>query len=191
MEKDSSSLRAFIALPLDALTRMRIAQAMAERGTELPGLRWTAEAGLHVTLRFLGATTPRQVERISQSLARAARACPAGEARLQGLGLFPEKGSPRILWLGLVWPDAFFVLQAACERAAVEAGFAPEGRAFHPHLTLGRFRARAPRPALFPLDLGRTRLAQVVLFRSELNPRGAVYTPLMAFELKEGMESQA
>ncbi len=74
-------------------------------------------------------------------------------------------------------------LQAACERAAVAAGFPREGRPFRPHVTLGRWRDRVRRPAAPPLDLGTTRLGPVILYQSELRPPGAVHTPLQEFPL--------
>jgi 2'-5' RNA ligase len=100
-----------------------------------------------------------------------------------GLGTFPERGSPRVLWLGLAVPDTVLVLQAACERAAVADGFPREDRPFKPHLTLGRWRERDRRPELPEADLGAARVDTLVLFRSELRPQGAVYTPLARFPL--------
>jgi len=71
----------------------------------------------------------------------------------------------------------------ACERAAREVGFEPESRPFRPHLTLGRWRDRCPRPALPVAELGPARLESLALFRSETAPAGAVYTPLARFRL--------
>jgi 2'-5' RNA ligase len=113
----------------------------------------------------------------------AARACPPCEARIEGVGFFPDRGAPHVIWAGLVLPPAVRELQAGCERAAVAAGFAPEGRAFRPHLTLGRWRDKARRPAAPALDLGTTRLGPLVLFQSDLRPQGAVHTPLRTFAL--------
>jgi 2'-5' RNA ligase len=97
--------------------------------------------------------------------------------------MFPERGSPRILWLGLEVPPPILDLQLACERAARTAGFEREERPFRAHLTLGRWRERVPRPDLPTADLGSTRLDTLVLFRSELRSSGAVYTPLARFPL--------
>jgi 2'-5' RNA ligase len=74
-------------------------------------------------------------------------------------------------------------LQAECERAAVAAGFPPEGRPFRPHVTLGRWRERVRRPAAPAFDLGATPLGPVILFKSDLRPQGAVHTPLRTFPL--------
>ena len=88
-----------------------------------------------------------------------------------------------MLWLGIDVPPAVTALQAACERAAVAAGFPPEPRAFRPHLTLGRWSSGERRPTLPRSDLGSARLERLVLFRSEPGRDGSVYTPLAAFAL--------
>jgi 2'-5' RNA ligase len=71
--------------------------------------------------------------------------------------------------------------QRACEAAAVAAGFPAEPRAFRPHLTLGRWRDRARRPRLPEVDLGAFAIVEAVLYRSDLQPGGAVHTPLVHF----------
>jgi 2'-5' RNA ligase len=74
-------------------------------------------------------------------------------------------------------------LQRACEDAARRERFDPEERAFKPHLTLGRWKDRAPRPTLPAADLGTARIDHLTLYRSDLRPDGAVYTPLRVFDL--------
>jgi 2'-5' RNA ligase len=70
----------------------------------------------------------------------------------------------------------------------VAAGFPREERSFHPHLTLGRWRDRARRPALPDVNLGSGRVDRLVLFRSQLAPSGSVYTPLATFPLAGAAE---
>jgi 2'-5' RNA ligase len=65
----------------------------------------------------------------------------------------------------------------------VGAGFPPETRPFRSHLTLGRWRERAPTPDLPAADLGPLSLETLVLYRSELRREGALYTPLASFPL--------
>jgi 2'-5' RNA ligase len=149
----------------------------------IAGVRWVRPEGLHLTLRFLGWSSEPALESLEPALLAAAGECPTSAARLSGLGLFPERGSPRVLWLGVDLDACVEKLQQACERAAVAVGFAPEPRGFRSHLTLGRWRERAPRPALPELDLGEATLDRLVLFRSQLQRGGAVYTPLRAFPL--------
>jgi 2'-5' RNA ligase len=97
--------------------------------------------------------------------------------------VFPERGRARVIWIGIGAPPSVLRLQEACERAAVAAGFDAEPRPFQPHLTLGRWRDPAPRPALPAIDLGPTALETLVLYRSQPGPKGSVYTPLESLPL--------
>jgi 2'-5' RNA ligase len=178
-----ASVRSFVALELPPGVRSAIGDLQARLRPRLGSIRLVRPEGAHLTLRFLGDTTPAQVEALRGPLALAAAECPACDVRLRGLGTFPDRGSPRLLWLGLEPPAAVLALQAACERAAVAAGFAREGRAFVPHLTLGRWRERDRRPDLPEADLGPARVDVLVLFRSDLAREGARYTSLARFPL--------
>jgi RNA 2',3'-cyclic 3'-phosphodiesterase len=180
---DEKTLRAFVALELPAEVKTRLGALQTRLRPHVAGLRFVAADSLHLTLRFLGEVTPRQIESIAGELAGTVVSCPRATVALGGLGLFPERGAPRTLWVGLSLPPALLELQRACERAARAAGLQAETRPFTAHLTLGRWRERAPRPTLAPQALGKAELARLVLYRSELRMTGAVHTPLQAFEL--------
>lgn len=180
-------VRAFVGMPLDAELRTRIAATAARLRDHVPGVRWMVDDGVHLTLRFLGPSSPERLVSLEDPLRHAAAACHTAAAHFAGLGTFPERGAPRVLWLGASLSPALLDLQAACESAAQAAGFPREPRRFHPHVTLGRWRGRATRPSLPPADLGVTVLRSLVLFRSELKPTGAAYSPLATFPV--GCES--
>lgn len=171
-------VRAFLALEIDAGLRGALIDLIGRLRSEVPGVRWVREGALHLTLRFLGATTPANVDALAAALEGAARRCLPASASTTGLGLFPPRGAPRVVWLGLDLPSSLVDLQSACERASVEVGLARERRRFRPHVTLGRFRGRASRPELTTPALPPARFEALTLFRSELRPGGAVYTPL-------------
>jgi 2'-5' RNA ligase len=179
----TTTVRAFIALEIPEATRSKIAALAETLSARLRDLRRARAETLHLTVRFLGETTPAQVERLRASLAPAAAACPPCEVRIAGLGLFPERGRPRVLWLGMTLPEPVATLQRACEAAAVRAGFAPERGVFRAHVTLGRWRTPVPRPDLPVVDLGSTAVSSLVLFKSTLDPKGAVHDVLADFAL--------
>lgn len=176
-------LRAFVAIDLDEAARGRLAAAMDALRSHVPGLHWVRPETLHVTLRFLGWTREETLDRLTPLLRAEAARAPRAEVPLGPLGMFPERGSPRVLWVDVPLPAPLLALQEACEAAARACGFAPEARAFRSHLTLGRWKDRARRPVLPPLDLGTASLEVLVLFRSDLRPSGAIYTPLATFPL--------
>jgi 2'-5' RNA ligase len=182
-------MRAFLAFALPGETKDEIAALLRALAPEVPGWKPAPPETIHLTLRFLGASTDAQVAAMRPALEAAARACPRGHAAIGPLGVFPERGAPRVLWLGAALPPGVLALQRACEAAAVAAGFGAEERAYTPHLTLGRFKDRVRRPDLPPVALGRFPLDALVLFESRLRPQGALHTPLERYPLSNDLGS--
>jgi 2'-5' RNA ligase len=176
-------VRSFVAFDLDESMRARVVALMDELRGRVEGVRWVRPEGVHITLRFLGWSDQAALDRLQPRLEQAAARCPPSEARIGPVGFFPERGGPRVISLSVALPEPVLELQRECEKAAVEAGFPAEPRVFHPHLTLGRFKERASRPRVAPPELGPMPLESVVLFRSQLQTGGAVYTPLARFPL--------
>jgi PncC family amidohydrolase len=108
---------------------------------------------------------------------------PGHRRRRPGARLFPERGKARVLFLAMDVSPSVRVLQEACEAAALDAGLPAESRPFVAHVTLGRWRAPAPRPTVPPVEIGLIRLDTLTLYRSDLHPAGAVHVPLCRFRL--------
>ena len=178
-------MRAFVALDLHEELRRRLADLQSSLAPSFSSLRWVRPEGIHLTLRFLGDASHEQIGHLAALLELAATATGVIDASVAGLGLFPERGRPGVLWLGISAGEPLSQLQAACEAAAVEAGFSLERRPFHAHLTLGRWRDRVPRPSLPPADLGPARFDTLTLFKSELRSGGSVYSVLGRWRLGE------
>jgi 2'-5' RNA ligase len=176
-------VRTFLALPTPGPLKERFAELARELAPLVPGIRFVRPEGVHLTLRFLGWATTEQVVAVAERVRPAAASCPRGIAPTTGLGFFPERGAPRVLFVGFRLPEPVLALQRECEAAACAAGLPPEERPFRPHLTLGRFKDRARRVALPAVAAGAMPIEEVVLYQSELKPGGAVYTPLEAMPL--------
>jgi 2'-5' RNA ligase len=176
-------IRAFLALELPEPLRVDLGHLIETLRPQVPGLRWVDPTGIHLTLRFLGWAAPGRLARMEAPVRTAAEACPRVKVAVGGLGVFPERGSPRVFWVGIEVPQPLRRLQSACEAAAVAEGFEAETRPFHPHLTLGRWKDRARRPALPLVSLGTWPLDRLGLYQSRPGPRGSVYTPLNVFPL--------
>jgi 2'-5' RNA ligase len=177
------AVRAFVALDVPPAVRERLSDVARELEERLPAFRPVAEDNIHLTLRFLGTTSPDAVTRLTASLGPIAGQCAPAEAAVTELGTFPARGRVRVLWAGLDLPPRFTELHLACEQLARHEGFAPEERAFAPHLTIGRWREPALRPELPPLAPMACRVEHLVLWRSDLFARGPQYTALARFPL--------
>jgi len=187
-------LRLFVAVELgeEALRALASLQE-ALRREGLDGLRWVRPEGVHLTLKFLGETPADRVPRIEAALGEAVSSVPAHVLRLDGLGTFGGRRSPRVLWVGLQGDlEELQRLQRNVEAALAKAGFPREDRAFSPHLTLARVRpeaaaslgepiARAMQVA--PAPEASIAVREVSLMRSTLGPGGAVYDRLAVFPL--------
>jgi len=175
-------MRLFAALPLPEAPRARLADAVASLERLHWPVKWVGRDHYHLTLKFFGEVEPGRVDAIAGMLSEAARILPALDLSLDGLGAFPTPQRARVLWAGLVGPPDLELLQDRVERGSEALGFPLEGKAFRPHVTLGRVRERERLPAGAADRLEAARVAgsfladAVVLFESILTPRGPQYS---------------
>jgi RNA 2',3'-cyclic 3'-phosphodiesterase len=183
--------RLFFALEIGAAARARAA-AIAIALRDQPGghdVRWVREESLHVTLRFLGAVDEARVDVLEREVVAATRGVVPFAASLAGLVMFPSPRRPRVIALGREPAGARGALAAQVERGVVAAGFAPEARPFRAHLTLGRVREQRRFALAADVTASVTAhgdawdVVETVLFRSDLAPSGARYTPLVRVPL--------
>jgi RNA 2',3'-cyclic 3'-phosphodiesterase len=153
------------------------------------GVAWVARDNVHLTLKFLGEVETARLGEIERALAAAAGGEPVFELTIQGLGAFPSRTRPRVLWAGAAAgaPEAAS-LAGRVDDATAGLGVAREMRPFAAHVTLGRVREPRANPRLADAltsteSFGGQRVARVSLMRSELSPRGARYTELAAIPL--------
>ncbi len=183
-------MRLFAALPVEAPAAAELAGLLTTLRVAGWPVRWARSEGLHLTVKFFGETEDVRLEAVVDMLAVAARgtgplACGALE-----LGAFPGWTRPRVLWAGYEGEPALELLVHRVEQGAERLGYALEGRPFRPHVTLGRLRegARLPEAAVGQLEGHRLREGfvsrQLVLYRSEPAPGGAVYTPIRTLDLE-------
>ena len=179
--------RMFLAVDLDDEIRHALGTRLEASldGGLLPGRPVPLE-NWHVTLRFLGPTDDVQRDRVLAHLDQHLVVEPF-RLRFGGLGGFPRQARASVLWMGLEGDVATLEKTAAiCETAAVEAGFEPEGRPFHAHVTLSRIRppvdVRSVVDQVEPAGVGWD-VRAVTLFRSILGKGPARYEVVETIEL--------
>jgi 2'-5' RNA ligase len=133
-------MRTFIALNLPAVQRQELHDATADIRAAVETGTWVAAEKLHLTLKFLGEVDESRVKQIAQRIGEVAGRHRPLELDVGGAGVFPNFRAPRIVWMGVAADTKLELLFDDVERACDELGFPPEGRAFRPHITLGRLR---------------------------------------------------
>ena len=180
-------MRLFVAIDLDEDARRAIAalqrRVMRALGTER-SVKAVDPAQMHLTLVFLGEIAEPAVPPIVDTLSTNIDVRPFA-AEFHGLGVFPPRGAPRILWLGLEeGSDRIIAVHREVTSRLGRVNVLLERRPFHPHLSLARWRASRPadrQRVLFAeprAAIARLTVDHVTLYQSRLSPAGPTYTSL-------------
>ncbi len=190
-----NAIRSFIALDLDASVQAKLGFTIQKIKPAVGNnIRWVTEKNIHITLKFLGDTSPANLESFKSIIDTEANRIRPFDIKIGNLGAFPTLRKPRVIWVGLDAPAELHTLQRAIDMETNRLGYPSEDRPFSPHLTLGRISQHA-----LPEEIHRigdflatsqisvdtvAQILKVVLFRSDLLPGGPVYTPLHIANLK-------
>ena len=136
-------MRMFVAIEPSVDAVEHLDEFLAVRREAGPEVRWTSPSRWHLTVAFMGSAPERVVEDVVDGVGAVAdRAAPIGLA-VTGGGCFPDVTRAKVLWAGVDGVDGAVEdlgrLARGIRSACAVAGAAPEGGAFVPHLTLGRF----------------------------------------------------
>lgn len=180
-------MRLFFGLPLGADARNAVAGFSEElRRTGMFGkAAWVKPECLHVTLRFLGETSPEGMRKLAGWEDSLKSSAPVPVA-FGPLDAFPDLQKPKVLFLRVIPPEPVQSIYRLLQSFLAAAGVPGEDRPFTPHVTLARIR-RPPdsRPApsrppsgILPVP---DRLAAVTLYESLLSRFGPSYRPVKIF----------
>jgi len=178
--------RLFVAIDLPEATR----QLLAGLDPKIRGVRWIEATQMHLTLGFFG-DVPEDVDLALREKLGAIK-FGAFFLPVAGIGAFPQKGPPRIIWIGVgkAHPHLFQIHKRVLE-AALAVGIEPELRPWHPHITVARCRDVAPQSirkflqANIDLDAGMIRVDAFHLYSSKLTSVGAIHTRELTLHCRE------
>jgi len=196
-------LRCFVAIKLPEEVKAGLSRLQAElkSGKQSP-IKWVDPYNIHLTLKFLGNVNIDMTTQITGAIGEAARGVSPFHLEIKGLGVFPNPRRVQVIWVGMSGEvDKLLQLQKGIESALARLGFAPEARAFTPHLTLARVRERASpdeRQKLGEL-IASTKfeteytfpVEAVSLMRSQLTREGAIYSQISSVELGKPLSTTA
>jgi len=178
--------RLFVAIELQESTK----RLLVDLDPQIYGARWLDAEQMHLTLAFFG-VVPEDVDlKLREKLS--AIVFGAFFLPIVGVGTFPPKGPPKIIWIGVGRGHPhLFQLHKRVQEAALGAGLEPDLRPFHPHVTLARCQRisleliRKFLKANVDLDAGMIRVDSFHLYSSKLTPAGPIHTRELAVRCRE------
>jgi 2'-5' RNA ligase len=188
-------VRVFVAVDPGAELLAKVEVLLKELSPQAPSAKWVEPAGVHLTIAFMGEIAEGRVPLVIAAAQGAAALHAPFTLRIAKGGAFGTPRRPRVLWLGVGGAvDALRAVRRDLEQAlAMSTGYVPEDGRFEPHLTLARSRDPRGDPALEACasaigdaDFGDTGIHEIVVYSSDLGPKGPRYTalaraPLAAF----------
>ena len=194
-------IRAFIAIETPKPVQVRLAEIIAELKLKSQSnvIRWVSAENIHITLKFLGEVSSANLDLLTKMVQTEVSKHTQFTVTVGGIGAFPTLLRPRVVWIGIDAPSIITALQNGVESETVRLGYTPEERKFSPHLTIARISHNASSDETHQVgqilskyevgDIGSYTVDSIVLFKSDLQPGGAVYTPLSVMPLKSKIHS--
>lgn len=183
-------IRTFIAIELSDKVCKKIQGIQSELKPLIKArVSWSKLENIHLTLKFLGDVSLDKVDSVKEELQKVSRKHSPFKMSIGGIGTFPNFRRPRVIWIGVNRGSKQVIqLAESVEKAMTKLGFSEERHSFTPHLTLGRIKQRVNlediETKLEKYDKPNIPIVQVDrlgLIKSELRPKGAVYTTLQEF----------
>ena len=188
-----SEWRVFCAIELPDVVRARLEDHVRRLRKEVPdaAASWSRVENIHLTLKFFGNVEVKRIQKITEAAERVVREFSTFQIGIGGTGVFPRPSRPQVLWIGVIDSSGqLTALQEKFENECAAEGFAKEDRAYKPHLTIARLRkpegARhlADAHLQMKFDPIQIEINEVVVFRSELSPKGSKYTVISTADLR-------
>jgi 2'-5' RNA ligase len=189
-----SSIRSFIAIELPQEIIETVASLQDRLRKYGLNIRWMRPKNMHLTLKFLGNISEEDIAPITSILKTAVDTGEPFHLKGQGLGIFPGISRPRVVWLGVAGEvETLKQYQLRIEESVEKVGFQKENRPFRAHLTLGRIKENLDKRILLELieqcgnfESDSFTVSSIILFRSDLQPNGPIYTKLAEAPLGSG-----
>jgi len=183
----SHTIRTFIAIELPEKIIYTIGKVQEEIKSYRLKIRWVRPENIHLTLKFLGDTKEADTEKVARAVSESVTGYSPISLAVKGIGVFPGIKKPRVLWLGISKQlDLLTALQQTLDEKLEAMGFPKEKRPFKGHLTLGRIKSKIDPKTLHDVLKKFIQFEsepffadRIILYKSDLKPKGAVYTKLI------------
>ena len=179
-------MRAFIAIELPLVIKDTLSKIQDRLKITLPKISWVKPANLHLTLKFCGELSSKQLNDIKQLITEIAKSTINFKIKLETFGVFPNMHTARIIWIGTnQLPLELKKLVDQIETKIAELGKPKEERPFSAHITIGRIKIHID-PSVLEKEINKINneiscenlgfnAKGITLFESTLSPQGPTY----------------
>ncbi|HOI71191.1 MAG TPA: RNA 2',3'-cyclic phosphodiesterase [Methanobacterium sp.] len=182
-------MRAFLAVELHESLQDKVLEIQDKLKESKANVKFVEKENLHFTCKFFGEIPQEKKDKITNIIEEKIPKYNSFEINIKGLGVFPHMGYIRVIWLGLEEAGYFSKILKDFDEEFVKLGYKKE-RSYIPHLTIGRVKSKKNKEVLTSLIkelegtmIGTMKVDKIALKKSELTPKGPIYTTVSEFKL--------
>lgn len=184
------SLRTFIGVKIEPHPPSLNLMNSLKKSLADEKIKWVEPDKMHLTLKFLGDTSPSQVEKIKTILRETGENFSAFDFNLKGVGFFKRNRQPKVLFVNIDNIQVLKQLAHEIDTKISAIGFEKEKREFKPHLTLGRIKYLKNKAQFYKTVeefsnsfIQQVKINEIIFYQSILKPDGPEYKSLLKVEL--------
>jgi len=183
-------IRTFIALEIPEEIKEEIISLRDKNYTRKENEKWEQKDKLHLTLKFLGDTDEKIINKIASGISNFVADQKQIELLFTGFGIFKRDGQPKVFWAGFEENQNLVNLALGINEVCSGLGFQKEVRKLKPHLTLLRIRGHENLDQLYnltKLNVEKKKYISdtITFYKSILKPSGSEYSVIKKFYLKK------
>lgn len=188
-------MRCFIAIDIDQITRKTLRDLQQQIASSIDvkksDLKWVNPDNIHLTLKFLGEVKDQRIAQLCEIVKKVADEHKRFELDIESVGHFGGR-SARVLWVGTGnGNNELGQLANDLEQQLASAGWPKEKREYNGHMTLCRI--KNPKagiklgqisPDYKDFKVSTISVDSVIVYQSQLTPKGPIYTQLGSYKLQ-------
>jgi len=183
-----SQFRGFIAVDIDVFPKLlEFEKEIKETGANV---KLVEPENVHITLKFLGDTDESQINEIDKIIKDAVKEIDPFNIQLRGAGVFPNQNYIKVIWMGIKQGEPMGVIASKIDEQLSKKGFKKEKRGFSPHLTIARVKSANGKDGILrviekygDIQFVDIRVDSIKLKKSDLTPKGPIYTTIIDVKL--------
>ena len=174
-----TTFRAFISINIDSTSNI---VKLINELKSIEGVKTVSSKNIHITLKFLGDTDEKLVDKIEEILINSVKNINPFEIQLKDLGVFPNQNYIKVVWIGIKNAEPIRVIAEKIDEQIINLGFNKEKRKFSAHLTVGRVKSAKSKKEILGLidkyqnfEFENIKVSSINLMKSTLTSKGPIY----------------